>query len=330
MFQDNQNYNALYNTGAGASLINYTVYVALGKELDTEYQPYVKNASGQDMGVLGQATCTFTINSQPFTQSFIVCRHMECPIILGTDFTVTNFFGIVWTREGMHKMIQSNGSTVIELPDTTSGIPLVLARSVKIRPGGNLDVPLECTRKLVDHMDIRIDTAFHHKNPNVYIPPSCVRNPDNQYNPKYMPLTIFNLSKVDHLYIGRDTVITFTKQPTIETYNIQLASDDAIKEHLAKPHNWVPQRHETLPEIPPDTAFVCSPADVPGPCKVQLQDKDISEDVKQKFEELCEEYGQAFSKNNEDISTTKLIQMDIDTEDSPPVSSRPYTLPLKH
>ena len=120
----------------------------------------------------------------------------------------------------------------------------------------------------MNHMDIRIDTAFHHKNPNVYIPPSCVRNPVNQYSPKYMPLTIFNLSKVDHLYIGRDTVIAFAKQPTIETYNIQLASDDAIKEHLAKPHNWVPQRHKTLPKNLPDTAFICSPADVPGPCKV--------------------------------------------------------------
>ena len=204
------------------------------------------------MGALGQVTCTFTINSQPFTQSFIVCRHMEHPIILGTDFTAMNFIGVVWTREAMHKIIWSNGSTVIELPDTTSGIPLVLAWSMKIRPGGNLEVPLECTRKLMDHMDIRIDTAFHHKNPNVYIPPSCVRNPDNQYSPKYMPLTIFNLSKVDHLYIGRDTMITFTKQTTIETYNIQLASDEAIKEHLAKPHNWVPQRHKTLPEIPPD------------------------------------------------------------------------------
>ena len=52
-----------------------------------------------------------------------------------------------------------------------------------------------------------------------------------------MPLTIFNLSKVNHLYIGRDTMIAFAKQPTIETYNIQLASDDAIKEHLAKPCN---------------------------------------------------------------------------------------------
>ena len=145
-----------------------------------------------------------------------------------------------------------------------------------------------------------------------------------------MPLTIFNLSTVDHLYIGKDTVIAFAEQPVLETYNIELASEDKIKEHLAKPRNWVPQRHETLPEIPHDTAFLCSPADVPGPHKVQLQDKDITTDIRQKFEELCDEYGEAFSKNNEDIGRTKLVKMDIDTGDSPPVSSRPYTLPLKH
>ena len=238
--------------------------------------------------------------------------------------------GVIWTREGTQKMIQSNGSTLIELPDTTSGIPLVLARSVKIRPGGNLEVPLECTRKLTNHMDIRIDAGFHHKNPNVYIPSSCINNPNNQYNPKYMPLTIFNLSKVDHLYIGRDTMVDFGEEPTIDTYHIELASEEKIKEHLAKSHNWVPQKHKTLPEIPPNIAFICSPADVPGPCKVQLQDKDITTDIRQKFKELCEEYGEAFSKNNEDISITKLVKMDIDTGDSPPVSSRPYTLPLKH
>ena len=131
-FNNNQNYNALYDTGAGASLINYSAYVSLGKDLDTGYQPYVKNASGEDMDALGQVTCTFTINRQPFTQSFIVCRHMTRPIILGTDFTSTNFVGIVWTHEGTQKMIQSNGSTIIELPDTTTSIPLVLAHSVKI------------------------------------------------------------------------------------------------------------------------------------------------------------------------------------------------------
>ena len=145
-----------------------------------------------------------------------------------------------------------------------------------------------------------------------------------------MPLTIFNLSKVGHLYVGRDTVVAFAEEPTIDTYNIELASEDKIKEHLAKPHNWVPPRHEMLPEIPSDTAFICSPGDVPGPCKVQLQDKDITTDIRQRFEELCEDYGEAFSKNNEDIGRTKLVKMDINTGDRPPVSSRPYTLPLKH
>ena len=85
-----------------------------------------------------------------------------------------------------------------------------------------------------------------------------------------------------------------------------------------------------MPQRLHDTAFIFSPADVPGPRKVQLQDLEVTPDIKQKFEELCERYGDAFSKNNEDIRRMKLVKMDIDTGDSPPVSSRPYTLPLKH
>ena len=226
--------------------------------------------------------------------------------------------------------MHSNGKTIIELPDSTSGVPLVLSYSVKIHPRGHLTVPLECTRPVTDRMDIRMDIGFHHRNPNVCIPPSFVNNPNNKYNPKYIPLSIFNLSKVDHIYIGRDTVIAFTDVPEFETYNVEIASENKIKEHLAKPRNRVPQRHKTLPEIPSDTAFICSPADVPEYRKVHLQDKDISGDVCQRFEELREEYGQAFSKHNDDISRTKLIKMDVDTGDSPPVSLRPYTLPLKH
>ena len=226
--------------------------------------------------------------------------------------------------------MHSHGKTIIELPDSTSGVPLVLGYSVKIHPGGHLTVPLECTRPVTDRMDIRMDIGFHHRNPNVYIPPSFVNNPNNKYNPKYIPLTIFNLSKVDHLYIGRDTVIAFADVPEFESYNVEIASEDKIKEHLAKPRNCVPQRHKTLPEFPSDTAFICFPADVPGHRKVHLQDKEISGDVRQRFEELCEEYGQAFSKHNEDIGRTKLVKMDVDTGDSPPVSSRCYTVPLKH
>ena len=107
--------------------------------------------------------------------------------------------------------MHSNGQTIMELPDSTAGVPLVLAYAVKIELKGQRTVPLECTRKFMDQMDIRIDTGFHHRNPNVHIPPSCVENPGNAFDPKYIPITISNLSYVDHLYIDKDTVAAFAE-----------------------------------------------------------------------------------------------------------------------
>ena len=124
------------------------------------------------------------------------------------------------------------------------------------RPGGHRTVPLECSSQLEDQMDIRVDAGFHHRNPNVYIPPSCINNPGNEFCPQFIPLTIFNLSKVDHLYIGRDTVVAFADKPAVDVYHVEIASDEKIKVHLAKPRNWVPQHHETLPEIPSNTTFI--------------------------------------------------------------------------
>ena len=251
-------------------------------------------------------------------------------MILGMDFAAMNFVGMIWTCEGTQKLMHSNGKTIMEMQDSSISILLAMAYSVKIEPGGHRTVPLKCNKKLLHHMDIRINAEFHHRNPNVYITPSCIDNSGNKFEPQYIPLTVFILSKVDYLYIGRDSVVAFADEPTVNVYHVEIASDEKIKEHLARPRNWVPQCHETLPEIPSNTAFICSPADVPGHRKVHLQDKEISVDVHQRFEEPCEECGEAFSKHNEDIGRTKLVKMDIDTGDSPPVSSRPYTLPLKH
>ena len=97
----NQQVNGLYDTGTGCSLINYSMYEKLGIGIDMGYQSIVKSSTGDDMGALGQVTFTFKINDTPFTQSFIVCRHMTRHMSLGTDFTAMNFVGVIWTREGM-------------------------------------------------------------------------------------------------------------------------------------------------------------------------------------------------------------------------------------
>ena len=79
-----------------------------------------------------------------------------------------------------------------------------------------------------------------------------------------------------------------------------------------------------------ESDFLISPGDIYPSRKVELQDAEVSEETLHKFEVLCEEQHEAFSKNNQDIGKTQLIEMEIDTGNSVPLAQSPYTLPLKH
>ena len=68
--------------------------------------------------------------------------------------------------------------------------------------------------------------------------------------------------------------------------------------------------------------FVTSPADIEVHRKVELQDADISDEQRQAFKDLCTDSG--------DIGKTPLLEVEIDTGDSLPITEKPYTLPLKH
>ena len=76
--------------------------------------------------------------------------------------------------------------------------------------------------------------------------------------------------------------------------------------------------------------FITSPADVDVHRKVELQDANVSEEHKQAFRDLCIEFIDIFSIDSGDIRKTPLLEVEIDTGDSPPITQKPYTLPLKH
>ena len=79
-----------------------------------------------------------------------------------------------------------------------------------------------------------------------------------------------------------------------------------------------------------ESDFLISPGDIYPSRKVKFKDADVSQETLQQFESLCEEQHEAFSKNNQDIGKTQLIEMEIDTGSSVPLAQSPYTLPLKH
>ena len=79
-----------------------------------------------------------------------------------------------------------------------------------------------------------------------------------------------------------------------------------------------------------ESDFLISPGDIYPSRKVEIKDAEVSQGTLQKFETLCEEQHEAFSKNNRDIGRTQLIEMEIDTGGSVPLAQSLYTLPLKH
>ena len=76
--------------------------------------------------------------------------------------------------------------------------------------------------------------------------------------------------------------------------------------------------------------FITSPVDIEVHRKVELQDANVTEVQQNAFKELCNEFRDIFSIDSSDIGKTPLIEMEIDTGDSLPITQKPYTLPLKH
>ena len=79
-----------------------------------------------------------------------------------------------------------------------------------------------------------------------------------------------------------------------------------------------------------ESDFLTSPADIYLNRRVELEYAVICEKTKECFAQLCDEYDDVFSENNQDIGKTTSIEMEIDTGDSLPVAQSLYTLPLKH
>ena len=316
--------NALYDTGATKSCMSLKSFESLKLRLTKDRCPFIVTVAGMSMEPMGFTECSFDINGHDFTQKFIVCNNQTRPIILGKDFAAKNCIGVVWMKQGSRKMIDDDCKVIMEVKEQTTDIPLSLTNSIRIPPHTIAVAVVECATPLNSTMDIRADEGFLRDFPNIHVTRSYMDNPQ--------PFAFTNLSMYSQ-YLGKDKVVGFA-QPIAEDIEVHaLADHDEITEMMRGPRNHIPRKTQAkykMPIIPLDNAFNTSPADVPGPRKVDLQDADITPGTRSAFDALCVKYPKVFSKGNEDIGQTQLVTMDIDTEDSPPVSSRPYTLALKH
>ena len=209
----------------------------------------------------------------------------------------------MWTKQGLWKMIDDDRKVIMEIKEQTTDIPLSLANSIRIPPHTIAVAVVECATPLNSTMDIRADEGFLRDFPNIHIARSYMNTPHQSLAPNCIPFAFTNLSMYSQ-YLGKDKVVGFA-QPMAEDVEVHaLADHDEIAEMMRGPQNHIPHKTQAkykMPIIPLDNAFITSPADVPGPRKVDLQDADIAPGTRSAFDVLCEKYPKVFSKENEDI-----------------------------
>ena len=109
-----------------------------------------------------------------FVQDFVICEDLGRPIIIGRDFTVGNFIGILWTKQGMKKVTQDD-RVVIEVKEPARGKTLSMIRRIVIPPRQYAEFELECD-ELEGKFKIKPQPLLQQREPNLWMDSFVVYN----------------------------------------------------------------------------------------------------------------------------------------------------------
>ena len=90
-----------------------------------------------------KTTIKFKMGNTIFVQDFVICEDLVRPVIIGRDFTVSNFIGIKWTKQGTKKVTQDD-RVVIEVEEPARGKTLSMTRRIAILSRQCAEFELEC------------------------------------------------------------------------------------------------------------------------------------------------------------------------------------------
>ena len=159
--------NALLDTGAEKSCMSIDMFTKLKLSINAGKTPKLRNASGKDMKTHGVMIAKFKMGNTIFVQDFVACEDLVRPIIIGRDFTVRNFIGVIWMRQGMKNVTQDD-RVVIEVEEPTRGKTLSTTRRVAIPPRQYAILELECD-ELQGRFEIKPEPVLQQREPNLWM-----------------------------------------------------------------------------------------------------------------------------------------------------------------
>ena len=149
----------------------------------------------------------------------------------------------------------------------------------------------------------------------------------DMHKTKIVPLVVFNFSTED-IPLSKGEVMGFMQNQSLDISEIitetstepsTIMIEDNDKEVLQNLDGEVNMENM-------EKRFITSPADIEVHRNVDLQDTDISKTQWNAFKDLCTEFKDIFSMDSGHIGKTPLLEVEIDTGDSLPITQKPYPL----
>ena len=236
----NTKINTLIDTGAMKSVMSLEMYEKLKlKNLESTSIPHVVGASGESLGARGKTKSEININGKIFYQTFIVCKHLKRPIILGRDFSIKNCIGISWTKTNTRRLTQNN-EVIAETAEyqTPSRASVSLKKNIKVPPRSCavVDVDINTTEKI--KVEVTPDQLWLSANPNICTYPMIADLKEREPN-TVMPFVIVNFSHHKHLHLPKDHVVAFAEKDCKEGEVLEICTMEQLEKEL--PRNWIPE-----------------------------------------------------------------------------------------
>ena len=290
----------------------------------------VRSATGSHLAPIGLVNCTFMLGDTTFNCDFIVCKNLTRPLILGRDFLIKNHISVRYSENGKcildHKQQELVAAVSMEMKPHLS-----LANSMTL-PGKTfvvVHVNNNLSPEQSGHLyEIESYYLLTNEYPNLCIIP-MTHNVDLHKN-EDVPLVVINLL-TDSVCLSKGEIMGFMQSQSLDISEITTETFTEPSPILLEEDNDMEgleeQKKETTLEYA-EKRFITSPTDIDVHRKVDLQDAEVAKE--QKVFKLCDKYKDIFfSTDSSDIGKMPLIEMEIDTSDSPPITQRPYSLPLK-
>ena len=281
------------------------------------------------------------IDNIEFSHTFLICRNITKPLVLGLDFLKKYRIGTTWTENGNFSLKYENKILIQFIEESfEERNPQLKAKSCIEIPGKSVVVvharvnisPEQCDRLF----DIVPTNEMLTTYPELVTVPVVHRTSQKTYNT--VPHVLVNLRE-EMVFIPKGTILAELQlmscsinQITTESY-IQMNEIEAQKALSTNDQNKPTGGDNDKSELSKDDMeklekFITSAADVDEHRKAELQDAAVTEKERDQFKQLCEEFTEVFSKSSEDIGRTPLVTMEIETGGSPPVCQKPYNLAL--